>query len=216
MKQEELKEILSSHSQWLSGKDGELANLRWANLSRANLSGADLRWADLRWADLRWADLSGANLSEANLSRVNLSEANLSEANLSRANLSEANLSGADLSEAILPHFQIPQGELIVYKNLYDAVIATLKIDSHTPRTGTLVGRKCRAASAFVLALSHGKREAFSWRDLNFKYAVGELVYPDSYDDDIRIECTNGIHFYLTRKEAECSLHTLSPTTCPF
>jgi len=35
------------------------------------------------------------------------------------------------------------------------------------------------------------------------EYRVGELVYPDSYDPDIRVECTHGIHFFLTREEAE-------------
>jgi hypothetical protein len=35
------------------------------------------------------------------------------------------------------------------------------------------------------------------------EYKEGEIVVADSYDDDIRIECTNGIHFFMTRKEAK-------------
>ena len=31
----------------------------------------------------------------------------------------------------------------------------------------------------------------------------GDRVYPDGFDDDIRIQCSNGIHFFLTRAEAE-------------
>ena len=34
-------------------------------------------------------------------------------------------------------------------------------------------------------------------------YRVGKTVESDSYDDDIRVECSHGIHFFLTRKEAE-------------
>ena len=34
-------------------------------------------------------------------------------------------------------------------------------------------------------------------------YRVGEIVRPDSYDPDIRVECSHGIHFFITRKEAE-------------
>ena len=35
------------------------------------------------------------------------------------------------------------------------------------------------------------------------EYRVGAEVRPDSYDDDPRVECTNGIHFFLTRAETE-------------
>ena len=34
-------------------------------------------------------------------------------------------------------------------------------------------------------------------------YCVGEIVKPDSYNDDIREECTNGLHFFITKREAE-------------
>jgi hypothetical protein len=36
-----------------------------------------------------------------------------------------------------------------------------------------------------------------------FFYRQGETVRPDSYSDDIRLECAPGIHFCLTREEAE-------------
>ena len=34
-------------------------------------------------------------------------------------------------------------------------------------------------------------------------YRNGELTYPDSYDDDIRVGCSHGIHFFITKAEAE-------------
>ena len=34
-------------------------------------------------------------------------------------------------------------------------------------------------------------------------YRVNETVVADSYDDNPLIECTHGIHFFLTREEAE-------------
>jgi hypothetical protein len=63
-----------------------------------------------------------------------------------------------------------------------------------------LVGRKCRASHVLVLEGS-GNSPIHTWNAL--EYEEGEIVVADSYDDDIRIECTNGIHFYMTRKEAE-------------
>jgi len=37
---------------------------------------------------------------------------------------------------------------------------------------------------------------------MSFKYEKGKVIVPDKYCDDIRIECSNGIHFFMTRKEA--------------
>ena len=39
-------------------------------------------------------------------------------------------------------------------------------------------------------------------RDNSIIYEVGEYTFPDSYDPDPRIECSNGIHFFLTKQEA--------------
>jgi hypothetical protein len=172
---EELKVILDSHGKWLRGD---------ATGFRANLSGANLSWADL----------SGANLSGANLSGANLSWADLSGANLSGANLSWANLSWAKGLG-----FQIPQeGELIVFKKLRNGTVAKLRIPPEAKRTGSIVGRKCRAEFAEVLEGSGP-----SMHDPEFEYAVGQTVTPHSYSDDIRVECAPGIHFFLTRDEAE-------------
>ena len=110
--EEQLKDILLAHKNWLSDDGGERANLRYANLCGADLrdadlSYADLRDADLRGADLRGADLSGADLIDANLSNADLRHANLvgadlRDANLCNANLRGANLRGADLRDANL------------------------------------------------------------------------------------------------------------------
>jgi len=35
------------------------------------------------------------------------------------------------------------------------------------------------------------------------EYKVGETVKPDSFDDNPFVECTHGIHFFITRQEAE-------------
>jgi hypothetical protein len=188
----------------LSGADLSEANLSGANLSWANLSGANLSWANLSEANLSGANLSWANLSEANLSGADLSGANLSEANLSRANLSRANLSGANLSGANLykvklPHFQIcpEEGDFIAWKKVNGGVLKIL-VPAEAKRTSSLVGRKCRAEFVKVL-----EGEGVSKHDGKTLYKAVGTVYPDRYDDDIRIECTSGIHFFMTRREAE-------------
>ena len=146
---------------------------------------------------LEWLNKVGgkkANLYGANLSKANLSGANLYGANLTEVNLTEANLTGAKL-----PHFQIcpEEGSFIGWKKLTGGVITKLLVPAEAKRTSTLVGRKCRAEWVEVLSgcgwdKHKGKTE----------YVAGKSVYPDKYDDDIRVECTHGIHFFMTRKEA--------------
>jgi hypothetical protein len=204
MNRDKLDSILKSHSDWVCGNGGERADLRGADLRGADLRDANLRGADLicatlhgaalHDADLRDAALRGANLRDATLSGADLRGANLSGANLSVATLRDANLSGATL-----PHYQIPQhGELTVYKKVEGRIIL-LKIPSHAKRTASLVGRKCRASAAIVLAVEGDA----TVESRGIKYVGGVTVKPDSYDPDPRIECTHGIHFFLTREEAE-------------
>jgi hypothetical protein len=194
----------------------EAVNKR-ADLSRANLSGAYLSGADLSRANLSRAYLSGAALSRANLSRANLSGADLSGAylsgaDLSRANLSRANLNGAALSRANLSGAKdadlaiamtriLPEGQLIGYKKCRNGVIVKLQIPAKAKRSHAF-GRKCRAEYAKVLHI-YGATEAVSAYDQTFVYRKGEIVRPDKWDDDWTDECSSGVHFFITREEAE-------------
>jgi hypothetical protein len=192
------------------------ANLSGANLSRANLGEADLGGADLSRADLGGANLSRANLGEANLGRADLGGANLRGADLREADLSRANLRRADLGEgkeaATLPMFWIlpEEGSFIGWKAVPDYILK-LEIPAAAKRTSSLTGRKCRAEFVNVLEIFNEEdgstapddTEGHSWWQPATVYKKGATVYADGFDDDIRIECAQGIHFFITRKEAE-------------
>ena len=190
------------------------ANLRGANLFRANLFRANLSGADLSGANLLRADLYGANLQGATLQGACLYRANLQGANFRGACLYNADLQDASIDKTTkLPKFQLPQTKsLIVFKKvLVDggfSAIAKLRIPSRAKRTATPIGSKCRAERAIVLEIKrvdNGKlaQKAYSTHDDNFIYEVGKEVKPTSpYDGDFRVECTSGIHFFLTEEEA--------------
>jgi hypothetical protein len=196
----------------LEGANLRGANLRGANLECANLKGANLEGANLRGANLRGANLRGANLECANLECANLECANLYGANLKGANLIGANLYGANLKGANLygakhdektnwPHFQLPpeKGAFIAYKKITSGVIE-IQIPAKAKRTSSLVGRKCRAE--YVKVLTKGVKAAGK-HDNKTMYETGKITRADKWDDDIRVECTHGIHFFMTKREAE-------------
>ena len=206
-------------------------NLRGAYLRGADLSGTDLRGADLSHSELYCADFRNANLSHADLSHASLVDANLISANLKGANLTgaylrNANFKFADLRSADLRNAgligadfrgarhddtilkaQCPEeGSFIAWKKLVGAAIAKLLIPEDAKRSSA-TSRKCRASKAEVLAIydKYGVeiKEGRSGYDYEFIYRVGETVYPDGWNEDRWSECSNGIHFFMTREEAE-------------
>jgi uncharacterized protein YjbI with pentapeptide repeats len=177
------------------------ADLRGADLMGADLRNADLRSADLRNADLRSADLMGADLRGADLSGADLRDADLSGADLRDADLRNAYLRGTDLRGTTLPHFQIVPsvGSFIAWKKTTLGVIQ-IEIPEDAERTSSLVGRKCRASKVIVLGGdgSGGKSPTYG----KCIYEIGATIAADRYDPDIRVECTHGIHFFMTEQEA--------------
>ena len=145
-----------------------------AKLQGTYLSGADLQGADLQGASLWDADLRGANLRDANLQGAN------------------------GLAQQCI----VSEGDIIGYKKLQQGIIATIKIPAGISRLNAYGSRKCRAASAYVIALSEGTF-GIAQHDGETWYVVGETVLPDSFNSDKREECSNGIHFFITREEAE-------------
>ena len=140
---------------------------------------------------------------------ANLYGANLEGANLKGANLYGANLEGANLYGANLPHFKIiPEiGSFLAFKKLSGNVIVQVRIPEHAGRTNSLIGRKCRASEVEIVKIIEGNiPDGIKIRSTNYGedvYAVGEIVKADKWNDDIRIECTHGIHFFMTLKEAQ-------------
>ena len=207
----------------LRGADLSGANLRGANLSGADLGGANLGDADLGGAYLGGANLGGANLGGANLGGANLGDADLGGANLGGAylggaNLGDANLRGANLNGANLRNvkyneetaflaFVCPEeGDFIAWKKVGE-VIVKLRIPSESRRSSATT-RKCRCEFAEVLELQNLDGTPYNGDKVvnddyvETIYKVGEIVRPDSWDDNRWNECSHGIHFFITRDEA--------------
>jgi hypothetical protein len=195
--------------QLLETRSAPKANLRGANLRGADLYGVNLRGANLYGANLRGANLYGADLYGADLRGADLREADLRGADLREADLREASLYGADLYgvnliRASLPEFsRLPTtGAFTAYKKA-KSFIVEIRVPAEARRTSSLIGNKCRVEYAEVVAISYGLDEVIGDHDNSTVYKVGRIVRPDSYNDDIRIECTHGIHCFATREEAE-------------
>jgi len=160
-----------------------------------------MRWRRGNGPDAQWP-------AWVNLSRAYLSGAYLSGANLSGAYLSGANLSGANLKDAKEAEYSLAQTTIVPetggfqgWKKCLNGVIVRLRIPAKAQRSNAS-GRKCRASEALVLQVI-GAEEGISRYDRNTKYRKGETVKCDKWNEDRWQECGGGIHFFLTRIEAE-------------
>jgi hypothetical protein len=130
--------------------------------------------------------------------------ADLQGAVLRGADLQGANLQGADLRGASALYLQCPEtGSFIAYKKLKNNAIATLEIPEEAKRSSATT-RKCRAEKVRVLKIERNGEEINSemsaWGGL---YEVGKETVADKWDSDRWNECSNGIHFFITKAEAE-------------
>ena len=190
------------------------------SLAKANLVGACLAVADLTGADLTGADLTGADISWADLADANLKDANLKDANLKGAILKGAILEGANLERVILdmaylvgaqniPYIPLScpsEGAFVAWKKVEGKYLVKLQVPEDARRLSATT-RKCRCDKAMVLDITSldGEEHYDEVTNNNYSetiYKVGEMVYPDSFDENRWNECSNGIHFFVNKEDA--------------
>ena len=181
------------------------ANLAWANLEGAKLEGAKLEDADISWADLTGANLEDANIKDANLKGAILKGANLKGANLERVIIDMAYLVGAQ-NIPYIPLACPSEGAFVAWKNVEWKYLVKIQIPEDARRSSATT-RKCRCDKAMVLEITSldGETHFDEVVNNNYKktiYKVGEMVYPDSFDENRWNECSHGIHFFINKEDA--------------
>ena len=153
-------------------------------------------------------------VEEAINQHVDLSYANLQHVDLTVINLKDVNLSNADLYYAYLDNIVQLNANFtfIGWKKCYNVnnknpYIVKLEIPADAKRSSATT-EKCRCSKAKVLEIQNldgtiaNVDEVSSLLFNNFYYKVGEMVYPDSFDDRFWLECSHGIHFFMKRQDA--------------
>ena len=191
------------------------ASLDGASLDGASLDGASLRGASLDGASLDGASLRGASLRGASLSRASLDGASLDGASLDGASLDGASLRGASLRGASLrgasdiPYIPLAcpsDGAFVGWKKVNDKLIQLL-IPEDAKRSSATTN-KCRCSKAKVLSITSLDGESAYESVVNksynshVEYKVGEMVFPDSFDENRWDECSHGIHFFINKQDA--------------
>ena len=126
---------------------------------------------------------------------------------LTDVDLSGANLTGADLTDTILDGVEQCRKGIVLtepmtgYKKSNEGKIITLEIPIGA-KVFSINNKKRRTNKAKVIDMQ-GETELSSICDTDFKYHVGDEIEIKDFNENYNVECGEGIHFFLTRKEAE-------------
>jgi len=136
----------------------------------------------LRGSDLRDSDLRGSDLSSAKILKVRHNEAT-----------------------AFFALSCPAEGAFVGWKKASGCIVK-LQIPDKAKRSSA-TSRKCRCSEAKVLAIYDGKKKikkVASSHNSDCVYEVGKTVKPKKvFDPDRWNECSSGIHFFITKEEAE-------------
>ena len=187
----------------LTGVNFASANLTYANLAGANLIGANFAGANLMYVNFENANLEGVNFVGAYLVGAYFKGANLANASLAGANLTSSYFEGVKNAELVIAKTCIlPGGDLIGWKKCQNEVIVKLKIPENAKRTNAF-RRNCRAEFVDVVEVI-GADVGLSIHDNGkTKYEAGKRVMSDSFEENLQEDLVSGIHFFITRAEAE-------------
>ena len=208
------------------------SDLKGANLCQTLLRHTNLSYADFREATLNDADIFNSNLSYADFGNASLVGAYLPRSNLTRADFQGANLCWTHLCSCVfcdtdlrdcnfmysnlrgseyVPYIplQCPSDGAFVGWKKVNNVLIKLEIPADAKRSSATTN-KCRCDKAKVLGFydSLGSKELDMTELVNdkygkkCKYVKGEMVYPDSFDENRWNECSHGIHFFVNKQDA--------------
>ena len=157
-----------------------------------------------------WGDILFEHEKENNTIKDTLEEAIKQGANLDGANLTRANLYGASLDGAtnipFIPFACPSDGAFIGWKKVRNCLVM-LEIPEDARRC-SCTSQKCRCDKAKVLGITNlDTNESVSKIENTSNspavtYVVGEMVYPDSFDENRWNECSHGIHFFINKQNA--------------
>ena len=183
---------------------GENINFSKSNLSNCNFEGTRFEHVNFDSAILR-----GAILKNCDMRFANFHNADARGTKFSCTIMERSNHDGIIIDDTTQNYRMVcpEKGAFLGYKKCFNNLLVTLLIPEDARRVSSTT-RPCRCDKAKVINItsfdgSVHYTEAWSLcASTDFKYTLGEYVYPDSFNPDRWMESTHGIHFWMTREEA--------------
>ena len=199
-------------------------NLTYARLMGVNFTDADLTKACLVGANITAGLFYRTKMLDTKLGGSILTRSRIVDSVMTGSNWERALIDAVELENTIdIPDYpmvcpasggftgwkQAMRDRREIGRSIDDFVIVELYIPEDAKRSSG-ISRKCRCSKAIVKSIQSldGKildiNHVYSRYDPNFVYKVGQCVEPlEPFNEDRWQECASGIHFFISRKEAE-------------
>ena len=228
LSQEELTKALSKRTKdrLLDLRERELEPM---DLTGWDLGHVDFTLSSFQGVVLNGVDFTGSSVENALFDGCPMKGACFQDANMKTASfrycdMRKCNIKGADLYGAVLEYADLTgiisdektkwfrlhcpeKGAFLGYKKCFNNRLVQLLIPADAKRTSATLP-SCRCSKAKVLTIKsfdfkEEYDEAWSRVDENVIYRKGEWVEVKDFNEDRWQDSTTGIHFWLTREEAE-------------
>ena len=229
MNRAEAKNIIKKHKEDKSisfakvefDKGTDLSNLDFSGIDFTDAIGDNINFTN---SNLSNCNFTGTRLENINFENANLQHAILKDCDMRFANFHNADCRGTQFEGTIMEYsnhdgiiiddtttnykMHCPEkGPFLGYKKCFNDLLVTLLIPADARRVCATT-RPCRCDKAKVINITSFDYEEHyteAWSlcsAYDFKYTLGEYVYPDSFNPDRWTESTHGIHFWMTPEEA--------------
>lgn len=224
----EIEEALKNRApgEKISFSECEIWNM---DLTNAELSDADFTLSSFQNTKLDGANFENSSVENALFDGCSMKNANFKHANMKTGSfrycdMRNCNIEDADLFGAVLEYAKLDgiisnegtkwfrlhcpeRGAFLGYKKCVNNRLVQLLIPADAKRTSATLP-SCRCNKAKVLTIKSfdyqdNYDEAWSLVDENFVYKKGEWVEVKDFNEDRWMDSTTGIHFWMTRKEAQ-------------
>ena len=192
-----------------SNADFTLSSFQNTVLNEVNFENSSVENALFDGCSMKRACFKNASMMTASFRYCDMKECNIEDENLFGAVLEHANLEGIVSNEGT-QWFRLhcPEtGAFLAYKKCVNDRMVQLLVPADAKRTSATLP-SCRCNKAKVLTIKsfdyeENFDEAWSLVDENFVYKKGEWVEVKNFNEDRWMDSTTGIHFWMTRKEAQ-------------
>lgn len=182
-----------------------------ASFNKALLINSQFHSTRLRYACFTMAQLGGALFKFCGCDHSTFNNVDLRAVRFLKTDLDQVDFSKAEYAPYI-PLACPSCGAFIGWKTIRDhklqhSYLVQLLIPEDAKRCSA-ASNKCRCDKAKVLSIENLQTHKLINSVTNknqlhvLTYKVGEMVYPDEFDDNRWNECSHGIHFFINKQEA--------------
>ena len=205
----------------ITGTEFKNCCMRHTNIESTNIGAAKFTYCDLYYANFSWAKIRTVTFEHCNMCGADFINGTWEKVKILSSSINHAIIRSIKMeTPPVIKNTSTYETGLAlacpetgsfeawkVVKNNHGKYLIKLLIPADAKRSSATTC-KCRCSKAKVLDIIRISAKRHVKSVVNYAYfnttvyTVGKMVYPDSFDKNRWNECSNGIHFFISKKNA--------------